>query len=169
MMKPDRWQARLIQFLAVPGIITAYYLWLFHQGEVSAVCTGGFFDCGKVSGPDAPYASLGPLPVALIGLAGYILIFLVTWLADWVAWIDDYEPELLIGLIGLGFAFTVGLTALELLVIHAVCRYCLVSAAIMLIMFILAISLIRSERRAARDEAEEEDGETGTGQRLDVA
>ena len=40
-----------------------------------------------------------------------------------------------------------GLTLLELAVIHAFCQYCLYSAAIVLVMLILAISLIVSRNR----------------------
>jgi uncharacterized membrane protein len=57
-------------------------------------------------------------------------------------------PELLVGLTGLALLFTLGLTALEVFVIHAVCRYCLISAAIILAMFVLAISYLRAANRA---------------------
>lgn len=149
-MNTDRWQVRLIQLLAVPGLIVAYFLWLYHEGQVNTLCTGGFWDCGKVSGPDAPYSSVGPVPVAIIGMVGYVTIFLLTWLADWFDSIEDNLPELLIAVVGLGFAFSVGLTALEVFVIHAACKYCVVSAVIMTVMFILAISYLMSERRARR-------------------
>ena len=163
---PDRWQARVIQLLAVPGLLVAGYLLLYHNGALVAACkAGGWEDCGLVSGPNAPYASLGPIPVALIGLIGYAAIFLATWLADWLAIVRRYLPELLVGLTGLAFLFTLGLTALEIFVIHAVCRYCLVSAAIVLVMFVLAIGYLRAAGRALTDSADEEDRR----QRLDVA
>ena len=144
-MHTDEWQTRLIQLLAVPGILLAYYLLLFHNGDLMAACTGnGWDDCGLVSGPDAPYSSIGPVPVALIGLLGYVFIFLLTWIKDWWPLIDDYLPELMVGVTGLAFLFSLGLTALELFVIHAVCRYCVVSAVIVTIMFGLAISYLRA-------------------------
>jgi uncharacterized membrane protein len=142
------WQARLIQLLAVPGIVIAYYLLLYHNSQVVLLCgEGGWDDCGRVSGPGATYASIGPVPVALIGLAGYALIFLIIWLQDWIPFIDDNLPELMAGFTGLAFLFTLFLTGLELFVIHALCRYCLVSAAIITIMFGLAVSYLVSSRR----------------------
>ena len=148
MNLPDKWQALIIQLLAVPGMLVAYYLLLFHNGVLFTSCTvNEFFDCGQVSGPGSPYSSIGPIPVALIGLLGYAAIFLVVWLRNWSDLIDDYVPELLISLTGLAFLFTLGLTALELVVIHAFCQYCLYSAGIILVMFILAISLVISQRR----------------------
>ncbi|MFQ5436417.1 MAG: hypothetical protein ACE5FD_16255, partial [Anaerolineae bacterium] len=68
MRAPD-WQIRLIQLLSVPGMIVAFYLLLFHKGSLVSACqVNSIFDCGQVSGPDAPYSALGPAPVALIGL-----------------------------------------------------------------------------------------------------
>ena len=140
------WQPRLIQLLAVIGLFVAYYLLLFHNGSLIAACSSsGWDDCGQVSGPDAPYSSIGPIPVALIGLLGYAAIFLVVWLKDWLPIIEDNLPELLVGLTGFALLFSLGLTALELFVIHAVCRYCVISAGLIVIMFGLAISYLRSE------------------------
>ncbi len=145
------WQIRLIQLLAIPGIVIAYYLFLFHQELVVIVCTGdGWDDCGAVSGPDAPYSKIGPVPVALIGLTGYVFIFMLVWLQDWVSFIDDYLPEIMVGVTGIALLFSLWLTALEAFVIHAFCRYCVVSAVIILIMFALAVSHLRSVINASK-------------------
>ena len=143
---PD-WQIRLIQLLAIPGIVIAYYLFLFHQEQVVIVCSGGWDDCGAVSGPDAPYSKVGPVPVALIGLTGYVFIFMLVWLQDWVSFIDEYLPEIMVGVTGIALLFSLWLTALEAFIIHAFCRYCVVSAVIILIMFLLAVSYLREVTR----------------------
>ena len=87
--------------------------------------------------------------MALVGLVGYGALFLLTWLPAWLPPLRRYLPELLVGLTGLALLFTLGLTALEVFVIHAVCRYCLISAAIILLMFVLAVSYLRAANRAA--------------------
>ncbi len=144
-MRAEDWQLKIIQLLAVPGILLSYYLLLFHNGVLVAACSGGGWDdCGLVSGPDAQYSAIGPVPVALMGLLGYVLIFLLIWLQEWVPLIDDNLPELMMGVTGLAFLFTVVLTALELFVIHSFCRYCVVSAVIVVVMFGLSISYLRS-------------------------
>ncbi len=148
MTLPKYWQALVIQLLAVPGMLVAYYLLLYHNGVLFTSCTvNEFFDCGQVSGPGSPYSSIGPIPVALIGLLGYASIFLVVWLGNWSDTIEEYMPELLAGLVGIAFLFTLGLTGMEMLVIHAFCQFCLYSAGIVLVMFIVAISLIISSNR----------------------
>ncbi|MGD8583903.1 MAG: vitamin K epoxide reductase family protein, partial [Chloroflexota bacterium] len=108
----------------------------------------GWDDCGKVSGPDAPYSAIGPIPVALIGLLGYALIFLVAWLKDWWLLLDDYSPEIMVALTGFAFLFSLGLTGLELFVIGAICRFCVLSALIITIMFALSASYLRAVNRA---------------------
>ena len=142
---PQDWQLRLVQLLSVPGLMLSFYLWLYHNGDLIAACSGnGWDDCGAVSGPDAVYSSIGPIPVALIGLLGYAVIFLIIWLSDWLPRLDDYLPEVMVGLTGVAFLFSLALTALEIFVIHAFCRYCVISAVIATIMLVLSISYLRA-------------------------
>ena len=149
MSIPRDWSIRLVQLLTIPGMFLAYYLLLYHNGQLFSVCEpNGFEDCGLVSGPGAPYSSIGPIPVALIGLIGYITIFLTIWLKDWVQLIDDYLPEIMLGLTGIAFLFTAFLTSLEAFIIHAYCRYCLMSAGVIVIMLILSIIYLRSVNNA---------------------
>lgn len=142
---PENWQLRIIQLLSVGGLLLAFFLYLFHEGRLIDVCTAsGWDDCGQVSGPDAPYSSVGPIPVALIGLLGYAIIFIAVWLQDWLDIVDDYIPEIMVGLTGLAFLFSMWLTGLELFVIHYICRYCVISAVIVTVMFGLAIHYLRA-------------------------
>jgi uncharacterized membrane protein len=142
---PDDWQLRIVQLLTVPGMILSFYLLLYHSGNLINVCSAsGWDDCGKVSGPGAPYSSIGSFPVALIGLAGYAVIFLLVWIKDWLPGLEEYLPELMVGLNGIAFLFTLGLTAIEIFVVEAICRYCVVSAVIITIMFALSVSYLRS-------------------------
>jgi uncharacterized membrane protein len=142
------WQIRITQLLTLPGILLAYYLYLFHEGEVFPSCkVGAFFDCAQVSGPTAQFAEFGGVPVALIGMVGYVAIFLVVWLKDWLPIVAENLPEILVGVTGLGFLFTLFLTALEAFVIGAFCQYCLYSAAIITVMFGLSISYMLRNRR----------------------
>lgn len=147
---PGDWQLRIIQLLALPGLILSFYLWLFHEGSLVAACgPSGWDNCGVVSGPDAPYSSVGPIPVAAIGFAGYGLIFALVWLREWVPVIDDYMPELMVGVTGLALLFTLFLTVLEIVVIQAFCRYCIVSAVIVALVFLLAIGFFRRVTKEA--------------------
>ena len=141
----DKWQLRIIQLFSVAGIVVAFYLLLFHSGSLVSACgTSTWFDCGEVSGPGARFATIGPIPIALIGLIGYIAIFLAIWLDDWIPPLSDYLPEIMVGLSSLALVLTLWLTGLELFMIHAFCQYCVVSAVFVIIIFGLSISYLRS-------------------------
>ena len=143
-MRQD-WQIRLIQLLSVPGMLLAYYLFLYHEGVLIIGCAvDSVFDCGQVSGPTALYSSIGPVPVAFIGLSGYAVIFLLVWLRDWDIPLLDYLPELMVAVTGIAFLFSLVLTGLEFFVIGAFCQYCVVSAVLVTLMFGLAISYLRA-------------------------
>jgi uncharacterized membrane protein len=81
----------------------------------------------------------------------------ITWLKDWWSLLDDYLPEIMLALTGFAFLFSLGLTGLELFVIGAICRFCVLSSLIMTIMFVLAISYLRAVNRAAEIPDGEED------------
>jgi uncharacterized membrane protein len=145
-MRREGWQVSLIQLLTVPGLLISFFLWLFHEEMLVGACVpSGWDDCGQVSGPGAPYASVGPIPVAALGFAAYAAIFLLAWLRDWSATVDNYLPELMAGVTGIALLFSAYLTALELFVIHALCRYCIISAVIVTVMFVLSLAYLRSQ------------------------
>jgi uncharacterized membrane protein len=143
------WQLKLIQLLAVGGIVVAYFLLLYHEGVVSSACgTNNWSNCDAVSGPDAAFSSLGPIPVAALGLVGYITIFMLVWSQDVVPFVRQYMRELMMGVVSFALLFTGFLTALEAFVLHAWCQYCLLSAAIIVAMFALSISYLRTPKLA---------------------
>jgi uncharacterized membrane protein len=82
----------------------------------------------------------------LIGLLGYAALFLLIWLKDWIPILEDNIPELIVGLTSLALIFSLGLTAIELFVVQAICRFCVISALIVAIMFLLAVGNLRMSR-----------------------
>lgn len=155
-MRVADWHIRIIQLLAVPGLLISFYLWLFHNGNLVAVCApSGWDDCGLVSGPDAPFSSVGPVPVAAIGFAGYAVIFGLIWVREWIGLVEAFLPEMLVGVTTVALLFTLYLTGLELFVIHAFCRYCIVSGIIVLIMFLLSLVYLREQNTADEDVTQE--------------
>jgi uncharacterized membrane protein len=144
----QHWQPRIILLLSVVGIVIAFYLKLYHDGVLFLTCeVDGIFDCGQVSGTYGEYSTLFGIPVATIGLLGYITIFGVIWLQDWLPLVKRQLPLILLVLISVALAFSAYLSALEAFVIGAWCQYCLYSAAIIIVMFLLTVSYWRSTRR----------------------
>jgi uncharacterized membrane protein len=113
--------------LSVLGIVLAAYLTYVHYSGIKPACTAGQ-SCIKVQ--TSAWSRLDGVPVALIGLIGYVFI-----LGSLV--IRDREETRLatLALTFIGFAFSAYLTYRELFSIHAVCEECAASAVFLTILF----------------------------------
>jgi uncharacterized membrane protein len=120
--------------LTLVGLAIAGYLTYVHYEGIAPVCsTGG---CERVQA--SSYAEIGPIPVALLGLLGYLLI-LGSLLVR-----GDVGRALTFMLSLTGLAFSLYLTYLELFVIDAICQWCVASAVVMTALLITAtIRLLR--------------------------
>jgi uncharacterized membrane protein len=119
---------RVMIALSVVGLGVAIYLTYVHYSGIQPVCTAGG-SCIKVQ--TSQWSRLGGVPVALIGLIGYVGI-LASLLAP-----DREETRLAtLGLTLVGFGFSAYLTYRELFSIHAVCEWCASSAVILTLLLI---------------------------------
>ena len=127
-----------VAVLALVGIAIATYLWLHAIGVIGVLkCgTGG---CEIVQA--STYARLLGLPVAFYGVAGYAVLFVLGVVGAQPGLAARAWPtRWLVGLSGAGFLFTLYLTALEMFVIHAWCRWCLASAAVITAIFVTSLA-----------------------------
>jgi uncharacterized membrane protein len=114
--------------LCMVGLGVAIYLTYVHYAGIQPVCTAGG-SCIKVQ--TSQWSRLAGVPVALIGLIGYVAI-LASLLAP-----DREETRLMtLGLTLIGFSFSAYLTYRELFSIHAVCEWCASSAVILTLLLI---------------------------------
>ncbi|MDQ3137095.1 MAG: vitamin K epoxide reductase family protein [Gemmatimonadota bacterium] len=122
--------------LSLLGLFLSVYLYLYKLGHVGALAcgTGG---CETVQ--TSQWSRFAGVEVALIGVVGYALLLAVALAALRPAAAGRRGPSrLLTALAGGGVLFTAYLTYLELFVIHAICRWCVGSAAIIVAIFALA-------------------------------
>jgi len=90
------------------------------------------------------YADLFGIPVSFYGVAGYAVLFVLGLAGLQPARAGDRRLAVLVAALATGgFAFTLYLTSLELLVLHAICRWCIASAAIMTAIWVLALTGLR--------------------------
>ncbi|HEY6395872.1 MAG TPA: vitamin K epoxide reductase family protein [Solirubrobacteraceae bacterium] len=123
---------RVMIVLAVIGLGVATYLTVIHYAGINPACTAGQ-SCIKVQ--TSVWSKLAGIPVALLGLIGYIGI-LASLLAP-----DREETRLAtLGLTLIGFGFSAYLTYRELFSIHAICEWCASSAVILTALFGCAIA-----------------------------
>ncbi len=112
--------------LALAGSGVAGYLTLVAFDPALLVC--GLGDCSTVQ--NSPYAKIAGVPIALLGLAMYLVLFVLS-LARWRWWQRaDILTSVNAGIALAGTLYSVYLTYLELFVIHAICQWCVASALI---------------------------------------
>jgi uncharacterized membrane protein len=108
--------------LGLLGVAIAGYLTYVHYAELEPVCgLGG--DCERVQ--TSEYAEVAGIPVAVLGLGGYLLILASLGIRG--------EAGLLAGatLALVGFGFSAYLTYREIVTIDAICTWCVASAVVM--------------------------------------
>lgn len=121
--------------LSAIGIGIATYIAIADSSGSAPVCLAGGGGCRTVA--NSSYSHLAGVNVAVFGIVGYVLLLAAALLRG------DGAQILGLGLAGAGFAFSVYLTYLELFVIDAICQWCVASAVLMTILFLLnAIRLI---------------------------
>ncbi len=116
--------------LAAIGLGIASYLTYVHYAGIKPACTAGE-SCTKVQ--TSVYSELAGVPVALMGLIGYVAI-----LASLLAPENESTRFATLAFTLAGFGFSAYLTYRELFSIHAVCEWCASSAVIMTILMVLA-------------------------------
>lgn len=137
--------AGVVAVLSLAGIGVAGYLTYSRWFGQSVVCAG-LGSCDTVAQSD--YAHLAGVPVAVLGLLGYVALFAVA--AFWLRVGDRFETWPLLAIWGMsigGAAYSVYLTYLELFVIDAICIWCVTSAVIMFcILIVSTIALFATGR-----------------------
>ncbi|HEU5288714.1 MAG TPA: vitamin K epoxide reductase family protein [Candidatus Limnocylindria bacterium] len=119
-------------FATIGTAVSAYLTWIHYSGAF-AFCAG-VGDCEVVQ--TSRYSMLGPIPVALIGLAGMVLIFGVS-LGRLVS--DDPRLDLaLFALALMATAYVAYLSYVEVFVLGAICPWCVAVAVCSVAIFALA-------------------------------
>ncbi|PYO09052.1 MAG: vitamin K epoxide reductase [Gemmatimonadetes bacterium] len=132
--------------LALAGIFISLYLTLYKLGVIGELsCTIG--SCETVN--TSKWSRFLGLPVAAWGLLFYIDVFLIAF----VGTLERFEDEPIISLVivaeaAVGVLFSAWLTYLELAVIHAICIWCVTSAAIVAAILLVSVADLREIRGA---------------------
>lgn len=118
--------------LSLLGIFDSIYLTYIHYSGIPPHCSGGIFaDCGKVL--TSSYAEIWGVPLALIGVIYYSLEFTVLTFTYFTR--KRYFQTLVV-FMSTGGLFASGyFTYLQLVVLGALCQYCVLSAIISLLLF----------------------------------
>ena len=124
-----RW---LLIVLAVAGIVVSSLALREHYRTDTSPCKiNERWDCGTVN--HSPYAMLFGIPVAVIGMAGYLLIAVLAARKAY-AWMLPF-------VIG-AFTFAVHLADVESMVLGVWCIYCVISLGIISLLTLLVVGTV---------------------------
>jgi uncharacterized membrane protein len=145
---PSRSRAEIIFYIAAAlvamvGLAEATYLTVIFLSGETAVC-GQSADCFKVLG--SSYARVGGFPVAGLGALAYFSVFTFAIFAAF----DYNRAKKFFGWTVLTmFAVTLWLLFVQAFRLHAFCRYCLFSAALVFLLTGLVVARPSSTQRTS--------------------
>lgn len=116
-------------FLATIGIGIATYIVIADSGGGSPVCLGGGHGCETVAA--SSYSHVLGVNIAVFGIVAYVVLLGAALARGDAARMIGFAVSL-----G-GFGYSVYLTYLELFQIEAVCQWCVGSAIVMTLLFVV--------------------------------
>jgi uncharacterized membrane protein len=136
------WITLAILVVALIGTCEAAYLTYIHyHGIASLPCFGkhsGHSSCEQVQ--QSVYSKLDGIPVALLGLLGYVAIWVTLLIKGELGRAAGFGVALV------GFGFSLYLTYREIFSLKEICEWCVGSACLMTILAVLtAIRYLRAE------------------------
>ena len=126
----------LLIILAVLGITVSSLALREHYREYgdSPCSINEHWDCGVVN--HSPYAMVGPIPVAVLGIAGYILMAALAFRRSY---------RLLLVPTFAGLSFSLYLANIEKNILGVWCIYCVISLGIISLMSLLTLGTVVSQ------------------------
>ena len=132
-----------VDIVSVVGLADATYLTVQALTGETLSC-GGSPDCFRVLG--SSYAKIGGIPVAMLGALAYFSAFTF---ATFAAFGYARAPKFRALMVGMMFLATLWLLYVQAFLLHAYCRYCLLSAAITFLLAGLLIAVPPSHGQSA--------------------
>jgi len=123
---------RTLIVMALLGTGLAAYLTYIHYAGIKPLCGRNGGSCEIVQ--TSKYSHLAGVPVALIGLIGYVLI-----LGSLLAPEEERFRFLTAALVLGGFGFSVYLTYREVFSLEKICEWCVSSAILLTVILILSL------------------------------
>ncbi len=121
-----------LAILAVAGVIVSVLALRVHYSTETAPCSiNEKWDCGIVN--RSPYAIIDGVPVAAIGIAGYLAIGTLALFR---------RRGLVLAAALVGMAFALYLTHIEAKVLGVWCLYCVISQGIIAVITLLSIGWV---------------------------
>jgi uncharacterized membrane protein len=133
-----------IAALSLGGVFLATYLTLYKLGYIeSLACGTGSCEVVQAS----RWSKLFGQPIALWGACFYVAMFVLATAGSLERFAESKRLSvLMVAASGFGVLFSGWLTYIEVARLHAICRFCVGSACLVVVIFVLSV-LDLSERR----------------------
>jgi uncharacterized membrane protein len=131
----------IVAMLALAGIFVATYLLLYKLGMIGHLtCSIG--SCETVN--TSKWAVFLGIPVAGWGVAFYVALFVLALVSTAERYAESRGMAwALVAVAGSGVLFSAWLTWLELFRIHAICQWCVTSAVLVTVIFVISMMELR--------------------------
>ena len=136
--------------LALAGAAIAGYLTWAHYAHETVACPIGGGGCETVQ--ESRYAELAGIPVALLGLALYVVVL------GLLAWDGPQAPSIVAALTLAGLAFALYLLVVQVAVIDAICAWCVANDVVIALLSLTAVARLRTSAPGAAPEARSDPG-----------
>ena len=127
--------------LTIVGLLVSIYMTIYKITSNDSMCIGSG-DCKTVNA--SRYAEVYGIPVAVLGVVGYLAILAVLLLERRAGsgFVQENGTLLFFGLSLTGFLFTLYLIFVEVALIKAYCPFCITSQTAMTLIFIISVILL---------------------------
>lgn len=132
----DKWFYRVLVVLTIIGLLVSIYMTIYKITGNNGMCLGSG-DCSTVNA--SRFAEVNGIPVAVFGVVGYAAILLALLFESRNSFLKENGTLLIFGMSLVGFIFTLWLIYVELVLLHAICPFCVTSQVAMTLIFILSV------------------------------
>jgi uncharacterized membrane protein len=134
----DKWLYRISVALSVLGLLVSIYMTIYKLTHNDVMCIGNG-GCSVVN--NSSYSAIYGIPVALVGVGGYLSILAVLLLEkrNPTGFLRDNATMILFGITLMGFLFTLYLVYVEVVLLKALCPFCVTSQITMTLIFIVSV------------------------------
>lgn len=130
---------RAIAVLSLVGLLDSVYLLLAKLGHIGSLSCTVSHGCDVVN--TSQYSVFMGVPVAAIGLAGYLILLGIAIVGLQPRQLAASWPDTAMAILsGGGLLFSLRLTYYEFFELNAVCQWCVVSQLAILLIFVFAVA-----------------------------
>lgn len=122
--------------LAGLGALDSAYLTYVKFAGAHAAC-GGIGDCETVN--NSAFSAISGVPIAILGLAAYLAIIALFLLERSHPANAEYSRLAAFGVTLIGTIYSGWLTYVEVSILHAICPFCVASAIIISLLFLISV------------------------------